>query len=190
MQEHLHLARVPEGVEREYIRGALAFQAYEGKFFKAVANVFNLVIAFVILGASLYGLIGYIQGEEVSLVAVIIGFVMGILWIILFISIVSAGNIVKKTSGFQNLQVCDVMLTNIKGGLRTTSIYAKAVFRDGTQSKTNYEAVFYNIYHYQYGILVNVYDDMGQSVFYKILPRFEYESKPYQFSVKGIKKLK
>ena len=130
MREHLHLTRVPEGAERDYIRGALAY-----------------------------------------------------FWLVLSICFVSVKNKIKKTNGFMNTRVCDVMLTEIQSGPKSSNALAKAVFADGTVSKNAFQAFYYSIHPYQYGLLVAIYDVDRQWIYTNMLPRYEYGTKPYRLSV-------
>lgn len=189
MREHLHLTRVPEGDERDYIRGALAYYESEGKLFKIAMIVVNFIVSGILLASSVYGLSCYIKDGSKSLGTVILCFLFGLFWLFLSICLARVKNNIKNTNGFMNIRVWDVMLTEIHSSPNTSNASAKAVFADGTVSKNAFQAIYHNIHPYQYGLLVAICDVNGQWIYSNMIPRLEYGSKPYKFAQKGLRKI-
>ena len=190
MREHLHLTRVPQGAELDFIRGILVYNANESKLLKFLSLLVNYIVAGILLASSIYGLIRHINGDSVSLAVVVLGFIFSAFWFFLSISLSRVGNYNKKTNWFQYVRVCDIMLTEIQSSPNTKTISAKAIFTDGTVSNSRFLGDYYKTQPYQYGLLVAIYDVNGQWIYTEIIPRFEYGTKHYQIAQKGLKMIK
>ena len=186
MREHLHLSRVPVGAEYDYIRGILIYYEKEDRFGTIMGIIVNFAVVIILVASAVYGLIRYLNGESVSLVTVILAFIFSVLWFLVPIGVIMSKNIIKKTNRFQNIRVCDVMLTDIKTSPKSHFTLAKAVFADGTVSAMKYTADYYIAFRYQYGTLVAIYDVNGELIYTKIIPKFEYGSKPYILAQKWL----
>lgn len=186
MQKHMHLARVPQGQERDYIRGLLHFMYNDGRKMKMLMYFVSWGIAAILWGASFRGVYRVIN-EGLNAGLLILLFVFSALLTLMLVKAARVFSSKKELADFNNIQVWDVQVVDV---IRTrgnaTVYYAKAMFADGTVSSSQFKLELYSLHSYQYGLVVLVYNDQGVRVQQKLIPRMDISTKAYKLSKRGL----
>lgn len=189
MQNHMHLARIPQGPERDYVRGLLRFMYKDGRKFMGFMYFVQWVIVAVLFYACGLGV------HRISIGELPVAGYIGVLCLALFAGLcvwmlVSVAKQFKRENEikeFNNIQVWDVQVVDVMITQGKRLVYfAKLMFADGTVGTSQYKMDMYSIHNYTYGLLVAVYNDRGEIVQRKLIPRMEYGTKPYKLAMRGL----
>lgn len=189
MQNRMHLARVPQGQERDYVRGLLRFMYFDEKHAGGFLLGINLLVVIVMWSVFIQGIFRVVN-EGLSIIPVVGMFAFASVWTLMLCVIVRERIKQKEIAQFQSIHVWDVQVINVKGyhGRGATSYLADLVFVDNMVSPTQHKCYLYSIGPYQYGLLVAVYNARGERVQLKLIPRMDMNQKAYSLAMKQLQR--
>lgn len=184
MQNHMYLARVPQGQERDYIQGLLRFLYRDNDKVISFIYYINVVVVVAMWSVFVKG-INRVFSEGASIAPAIGMLIFSIIFTCTLFGIALLRHKRKMISRFNNIRVLDVQLVNpqVMTGHGTTCL-ANLMFADGTVSTTRHKCLLYAIGTYQYGLLVIVYNDNGQFAESNLIPRMDVNLKAYSLAMR------
>lgn len=190
MKNHMYLARIPQGQERDYVRGLLKFMYNDGRKMGNFMYFVMWIVVVVMWYATIIGWGKVFGGDTNGFIPCILLMIMAGLFTWLLIAAAKGGMKVKEAKDFNNIQVWNVRIMEVivANGKNGMSHFGKVVFQDGTPSNSQYKLELYSSERYEYGLIVAVYDDQGNLVQVRLIPQLGYSNKAYRLSAKGLTK--
>lgn len=190
MRNHRYLARIPEGQERDYVRGLLKFLYNDGRRMGTFMYFVMWIVVVVMWYATIIGWGKVFGGDTNGFIPCILLMIMAGLFTWLLIAAAKGGMKVKEAKDFNNIQVWNVRIMEVivANGKNGMSHFGKVVFQDGTPSNSQHKLELYSSERYEYGLIVAVYDDQGNIIQVRLIPQLGYNSKAYRLAMKGLAK--